>query len=100
NYAADERKEQNGKRCGKANHAKPESGVGKLQHQPALGNVLHPCADVGEEVAGPEETEVAVAQGAGKARNLNDCGFSCVSNSAASKTIDGIGARNGRSVRL
>ncbi len=68
-----------GNRRGKAHHAQPECGVGELQHQPALGDVLHPGANVGEEVAGPEEPEVAVAQGAGKARNFNDGGFGGVS---------------------
>ena len=62
NYAADESKEQDRKRRGKADHAEPESRVGKLQHQPALGDVLHPGADVREEVAGPEEPEVAMAR--------------------------------------
>ncbi len=59
-----------------ADHAQPECGVGELQHEPALGDVLHPGADVGEEVAGPEEAEVTMAQGAGDARNLDDGGFS------------------------
>src|SRR5579859_7724540 len=81
NYAADERKQQNGKRCGKADYAKPESGVGKLKHQPALGDVLHPGADVGEEIASPEEPEIAMAKSAGEARNLNDGGCSRVSYS-------------------
>src|SRR5580765_2531555 len=84
NYAADESKEQNGNGRAEADHAQPESGVGELKHEPALGDVLHPGADVGEEVTGPEETEVTMAQGAGDARdfnagNFNDRGFSSVS---------------------
>ena len=48
----------------KADHAEPEGGViAEGEHQPALGDVLHPGADVGEEVAAPEEAEVGIAQG-------------------------------------
>jgi hypothetical protein len=36
--------------------------------------------DVREKVAGPEETEITMAQGAGDARNLNDGGSNNVSS--------------------
>ena len=69
-----------------------------MQYQPALGDILHPGADVGEKVAGPEETEVAMAQGAGEARNLNDGGRSRVSNCRVcngpqGQAIDGVSAQ-------
>jgi hypothetical protein len=54
--------ERNG--SGKADDAEPEGRIGEGEHEPALGYVLHPCADVGEEVAGPEEAEAGMAQGA------------------------------------
>src|SRR6478752_2774883 len=72
-----------------------KSRIGELQHQPALGDVLHPGADVGEEIAGPEEAEVTMAESASKARNLNDGGFSRVSNSAVSQAIDCASTRQG-----
>jgi hypothetical protein len=49
----------------------------KPQDEPSLGYVLHPGADVGEEVAAPEEPEVRIAQRlnhARHARGLSDCG--------------------------
>ena len=64
NHAAEEREEKKRNGARKAHHAQPERGVGKHQHQPALGHVLHPRADVGEKVAAPEEPEVGVAKGA------------------------------------
>ena len=107
NHAADESKEQDRDGRGKAHHAQPECGVGELQHQPALGDVLHPGADVGEEVAGPEEAEVAMAQGAGDAWNLKERGLvgigrggigldsigdGAVSNGAVGQAVGGVGA--------
>src|SRR5262249_22041798 len=65
---------QNRNRRAETDQAQPESRVGQLEHEPSLGDVLHPGADVGKEVAGPEEPEVAVAERAGE-RNPNDRGF-------------------------
>ncbi len=38
--------------------------MGQLQYQPRLSHVLHPGADEGHELSGPEQPEVPVAQGA------------------------------------
>ena len=65
-----------------ADNAQPEGGVGQRKHQPALGHVLHPGADVGEEVAAPEEAEVGIAKGADDLREaavsrVGECGRGC-----------------------
>jgi len=62
--AAEEREDEKWNGAGETHHAQPECGTGQREHQPALGHVLHPCADIGEKVAAPEEPEVGVAQGA------------------------------------
>ena len=64
NDSAKEREEQERDRSGEPDNAQPEGGVGEGENQPALGHVLHPGADVGEEIAAPEEAEIGVAQGA------------------------------------
>ena len=87
NNAADEREQQNGKRCSETDHAQPESRISGLKHEPSLGNRLHPGADVGKEVAGPEEAEVSMSQSAGKARNFNDSRFSRVSYGAMGESV-------------
>ena len=41
-----------------------------VEHQPTLRHVLHPRADVGGEVAGPEEAEIRITQSANRLRQL------------------------------
>jgi hypothetical protein len=55
---------------GESDDAEPEGGVGEGEDEPAAGNVLHPAADVGGEIAGPEEAEVGIAQSADDLRQL------------------------------
>ena len=44
--------------------AEQQFGVGEAVDQPALGHILHPGADQGDDLPGEEEAEIAVAQGA------------------------------------
>ena len=76
-----------GNDAAKPTTSQPESRVSELKHEPALGDSLHPGADIGEEVAGPKEAEVTMAQSAGEARNFNDGGFSRVSNGAVGESV-------------
>ena len=66
--SAIEREKEEGEGAGEGDDAEPEGGVGEGEDEPAEGDVLHPGADVGSEVAGPEEAEVGVAEGADDGR--------------------------------
>ena len=61
NHSTKQRDEEEWNLSREANDAKPESGAGESEDEPATGYVLHPAADVGGEIAHPEEAEVGVA---------------------------------------
>ena len=62
--SAEQRKHQSGNLLREADHTEPKRGIGELQDKPALRHVLHPGADVGDQISGPEKAEFAVAEGA------------------------------------
>ena len=64
NGPARQRKDQRRHGAQKAVQPQQKRGVGHHQDLPAEREVLHPGADVGEEISGPEKGEVAVTQGA------------------------------------
>jgi hypothetical protein len=70
-HSAEEGYEEERNLPGEADDAEPERGVGERDHQPALGDILHPGADVRGEVPCPEEAEIWVAQGADDLRQLS-----------------------------
>jgi hypothetical protein len=60
--AAQKRQHEAGRSGRESIDAEPEGGVGQLQDEPALCDRLHPCADIRQERARPEKTEVAMRE--------------------------------------
>ena len=61
-HAAQEREHQRGHLLRESHQAQPKGRVGELQHQPSLGHVLHPRADIRDEITRPEQPELRVPQ--------------------------------------
>ena len=61
-HAADEREEQDRQLAEERVEAEVERRVRQREHEPALGDLLHPRADAGREGADPQHAEVAVGE--------------------------------------
>ena len=62
--AADRRQEEDRRELQRADDAELEGRLRDLEHQPRLRHALHPRADLRDQLAGPEEPEVAVPESA------------------------------------
>jgi hypothetical protein len=61
--AAEDREEQDGQLAEEVVETEVKGRLGQLEHQPALGDLLHPRADRGRERPEPENRKIAIGEG-------------------------------------